>query len=126
MICSQIANGRLKNLYDRPRPDVAPHGHYVYSFSFPSGHATAAAALYLTLAMLIASQETSRGVKILVFAVAALLTVAIGFSRVYLAVHWASDVLAGWCAGAAWALVGWAALLWLTRADRRPTAAKLS
>jgi undecaprenyl-diphosphatase len=87
------------------------HGSYVYSASFPSGHSTLSAATFLTLAMLIASLEPNRGTKHLVFALAALLVLGIGFSRVYLGVHWPSDVLAGWCLGAAWALAAWTVLL---------------
>jgi undecaprenyl-diphosphatase len=101
----------LKGLYDRPRPDLVPHGSYVYSASFPSGHSTLSAATFLTLAMLVASLEPVRGTKRMVFALAALLVLGIGFSRVYLAVHWPSDVLAGWCLGAAWALGAWTVLL---------------
>jgi undecaprenyl-diphosphatase len=88
-----------------------PHGSYVYSASFPSGHSTLSAATFLTLAMLIASLEPNRGTKIMVFVLALLLVLSIGFSRVYLGVHWPSDVLAGWCLGAAWALAAWTVLL---------------
>jgi undecaprenyl-diphosphatase len=101
----------LKALYGRPRPDLVPHGAYVYSASFPSGHSTLSAATYLTLAMLIASLEPNRGTKLMVFVLAGLLVLAIGVSRVYLGVHWPSDVLAGWCLGAAWALAAWMVLL---------------
>ena len=101
----------LKGLYDRPRPDLVPHGSYVYSASFPSGHSTLSAAVYLTLAMLISSLESRRGTKRMVFSLAALLVLAIGFSRIYLGVHWPSDVLAGWSLGAAVALGAWIALL---------------
>ncbi|MEO8115145.1 MAG: phosphatase PAP2 family protein [Phenylobacterium sp.] len=110
-LCGEV----LKSLYDRPRPDLVPHGSYVYSGSFPSGHSMLSAAIYLTLAMLISSLEPRQTTKALAFVVAALLMLAVGFSRVYLGVHWPSDVLAGWCAGAAWALAAWLALLALTR-----------
>ena len=111
VLAAQVLSGRLKSIYGRPRPELAPHGSYVYSASFPSGHSMISAATYLTLAMLIASLEPQRSTKALVFVVAALLMLAIGFSRVYLAVHWPSDVLAGWCAGAACAFLAWLALL---------------
>lgn len=101
----------LKHIYGRPRPDLVPHGSYVYSASFPSGHSTLSAAMYLTLAMLVASLERHRGAKVMVFALAALLVLSIGVSRVYLGVHWPSDVLAGWSLGAAWAMAGWLSLL---------------
>jgi undecaprenyl-diphosphatase len=106
-----ISSEGLKDFYSRPRPDLVPHGTYVYSSSFPSGHSTLSAATFLTLAMLIASLEPNRGTKRMVFGLAAILVLGVGFSRIYLGVHWPSDVLAGWCLGAAWALAGWVALL---------------
>jgi undecaprenyl-diphosphatase len=99
-----------KALYDRARPDLVPHGTYVYSASFPSGHSALAAATYLILAMLVASLETRRRTKALAYGLAVALLVAVGVSRVYLGVHWPSDVLAGWCLGATWALVAWLVL----------------
>ncbi len=119
VLLAELYSDVAKTFYDRPRPDLVPHGSYVYSASFPSGHSTMAAATYLTLAVLIASLEPNRGTKAMVFVVALALIVAIGTSRVYLGVHWPSDVLAGWCLGAAWALAGWMAL---RRLYRRPTA----
>jgi undecaprenyl-diphosphatase len=117
VIAAQISATLLKDLYDRPRPDLVPHGSFVYSASFPSGHSTLAAATYLTLATMIASLEPKRGTKALVYIVAGLVTVSVGFSRVYLGVHWPSDVLAGWTLGAAWALLGWISLRLLQAKD---------
>jgi len=111
VLVAQVGSEGLKHLYGRPRPDLVPHGVYVYSASFPSGHSMLSAAVYLTLAMLIASLEPRRAAKALVFATAVLIMTAVGVSRVYLAVHWPSDVLAGWCGGAACALLAWSALL---------------
>ena len=105
----------LKHAYNRPRPDLVPHGSYVYSASFPSGHSTLSAATYLTLATVIASLEAERGTKALTYVVAVLVVMAVGFSRIYLGVHWPSDVLAGWSLGSAWAFVAWIALNRLTR-----------
>jgi undecaprenyl-diphosphatase len=115
VLAGQVCANNLKTLYGRPRPDLAPHGVYVYSASFPSGHSMLSATVYLTLAMLIASLEPRRATKALVFSVAVLVMTAVGVSRIYLAVHWPSDVLAGWCAGAALALAAWSVLLWLER-----------
>jgi len=115
VILANFSSQGLKALYARPRPDLAPHGSFVYSASFPSGHSALSAALFLTLAMLIASLEPNRATKGLVYVLAMGLVLAIGFSRVYLAVHWPSDVLAGWCLGAAWALAAWLVLLRWTR-----------
>lgn len=119
VLTAQLGSDLLKELYGRPRPDLAPHGVYVYSASFPSGHSMLSATVYLTLAMLIASLEPRRATKALVFAVAVLVMTAVGISRIYLAVHWPSDVLAGWCAGAVCALLAWAAL-WRLEGGRTP------
>ncbi|MBL8552744.1 MAG: phosphatase PAP2 family protein [Phenylobacterium sp.] len=99
-----------KALYARPRPDLVPHEVAVYSGSFPSGHSTLSAACYLTIAMLVASLETRRRTKALVYGLACVILTGVGFSRVYLGVHFPSDVLAGWVLGATWALVGWLVL----------------
>jgi len=114
VIAAQWSTNLLKGFYHRPRPDLVPHGSYVYSASFPSGHSTLAAATFLTLATMIASLEPRRRTKALVYVVAGLVTIAVGVSRVYLGVHWPSDVLAGWTLGAGWALLGWILLRALT------------
>jgi undecaprenyl-diphosphatase len=95
----------LKSAFDRPRPELVPHGSYVYTKSFPSGHSMLSAAVYLTVASLVARTLRERWARIYIFAAAVLLTFLVGISRVYLGVHWPTDVLAGWCGGAAWALV---------------------
>lgn len=110
VLLAEISSETMKALYSRPRPDLVPHGSYVYSASFPSGHSTASAATFLTLAVLISSLEPERRSKALVYGLALTLLVAVGFSRVYLGVHWPSDVLAGWCLGAAWAFLAWVVL----------------
>jgi undecaprenyl-diphosphatase len=115
VIAANISSEVLKQIYDRPRPTLVPHGSYVYSGSFPSGHSTLAAATFLTLATVIASLEPRRSTKALTYVVAIALTIMVGFSRVYLGVHWPSDVLGGWCLGAAWALAAWIVLNRVTR-----------
>jgi undecaprenyl-diphosphatase len=102
---AQTSADLLKGFFARPRPNLVPHGSYVYSASFPSGHSTMSAVVFLTLAGILAGLEPKRRAKAFIFTVAILLVVAVGFSRVYLGVHWPSDVLAGWTLGAAWALV---------------------
>jgi undecaprenyl-diphosphatase len=98
-----MAGAFLKNYFVRERPDVVPHLVEVQSMSFPSAHAFNSAVIYLTLGALLARAETRRPVRLYIICTALFLTVVIGISRVYLGVHYPSDVLAGWCAGAAWA-----------------------
>lgn len=97
----------MKSYFDRPRPDLVPHGSYVLTKSFPSGHAMMAATTYLTLGAVIAETERKRALRIFFLGLGVLLAVLVGISRVYLGVHWPSDVLAGWVAGSVWALCCW-------------------
>ncbi|MBX3439246.1 MAG: phosphatase PAP2 family protein [Planctomycetaceae bacterium] len=97
----------LKWQVGRPRPDLVPHGSYVSSASFPSGHAMMSAATYFTLGALLARVHDQRRLKAYFLILAAFLSVAVGISRVYLGVHWPSDVLAGWALGACWAVLCW-------------------
>lgn len=108
----------LKDVFARPRPDLLPHGDFVTTASFPSGHAMLSAVVYLTLGTLLARLVGARHQKLYIMAVAVLLSVLVGLSRVYLGVHWPTDVLAGWAAGAAWAL-GWWMVIELVRGERR-------
>jgi undecaprenyl-diphosphatase len=103
----------LKQGFDRPRPDLVPHGVLVHSASFPSGHAMQSAVVYLTLGALLARVQPRRRLKAYILTIAVVLTVLVGLSRIYLGVHWPTDVLAGWAAGAAWALMVWCVALWL-------------
>jgi undecaprenyl-diphosphatase len=102
-----VASLLLKYGYSRPRPDLVPHGSHVYTTSFPSGHSMMAAVAYLTLAVILARAHARRRVKIYFIALGASLTIAVGVSRVYLGVHWPTDVLAGWTAGTVWATACW-------------------
>ncbi len=105
----------LKLAFQRPRPDLVPHGAEVYTASFPSGHAMLSAVTYLTLAALLIQVQVQWRAKTYVLTLAILVTLLIGVSRVYLGVHWPTDVLAGWCIGGAWALLCWLAALALQR-----------
>jgi undecaprenyl-diphosphatase len=104
-----------KEVFDRPRPDLVPHGSIVHSASFPSGHSMMAAVTYLTLGVLVARTLPQRRLKIYVLSLATFATILVGVSRVYLGVHWPSDVLAGWLAGVAWACACMLGARWLAR-----------
>jgi undecaprenyl-diphosphatase len=97
----------LKDFFDRPRPDLVPHATRVYTKSFPSGHSMLSAVTYLTLGAVLARVQTRRLLKVYVLVLALFGAGLVGVSRVYLGVHWPSDVLAGWAAGSVWALAVW-------------------
>jgi undecaprenyl-diphosphatase len=103
----------MKHLFARPRPELVAHLVEVQTASFPSGHAMLSAVTYLTLGALLARIQSRNRLKAYVVSVAILLTLMVGASRIYLGVHWPTDVLAGWCAGAAWAMACWLLALWL-------------
>lgn len=107
-----LISNALKLEYQRPRPDLVPHAVRVFTTSFPSGHATLSAVTYSTLGALLASLHTGR-LRAYFLSLAVLLTVAVGISRIYLGVHFPTDVLAGWCIGAAWAAICWILFHWL-------------
>jgi undecaprenyl-diphosphatase len=94
----------LKDRYDRPRPTVVTQLEPPGGLSFPSGHSMISAALYVTLGVLIARALPTRRLRVFAVATGAFLTMIIGLSRLYLGVHYPTDVLAGWTAGGAWAL----------------------
>lgn len=117
-VWASIATGMLtssgmKHLFNRPRPDIALHASYTAGTSFPSGHSMMSAATYLTLGALLARSETRKRLKAYFLIVAVFLMVAVGVTRVYLGVHWPTDVLGGWTAGAVWALLCWTLARWL-------------
>lgn len=119
MLASVVGGSALNSLlklgFARPRPDIFAHAEKMLTASFPSGHAALSAITYLTLAALLTRTTTSRQLRSYFIAIGALLTLSVGISRVYLGVHYPTDVLAGWCVGSAWALGCWAIFSLLQR-----------
>jgi undecaprenyl-diphosphatase len=108
----------VKHIVARPRPELVAHHDLVYSSSFPSGHSVMSPVVYLTLAAIIAAGSVRSAIKLTLLMGAAVLVVAIGVSRVYLGVHWPTDVLAGWTMGAT---IAWIAAVALhMSAPKRP------
>ena len=108
----------LKFAFARPRPDLVSPAARVFTTSFPSGHATLSAITYLTIAALLAQSQSSAKIGRYFVVLAALLTILIGTSRIYLGVHYPTDVLGGWCIGAAWALGCWVLMTWFQHRDQ--------
>src|SRR6516162_5635655 len=98
----------LKFAFGRARPDVVAPLARVFTTSFPSAHATLSAIAYLTIGAILARSQPSSTISLYVILLAAFLTMIIGVSRIYLGVHYPTDVLGGWCIGTAWAMGCWA------------------
>jgi undecaprenyl-diphosphatase len=107
IVTGTLAVAVFKAFFDRARPDVVEHLTHATSSSFPSGHASAATLTYLTLGLMVASAQNRMRTRAFIVFSALLIAVLVGFSRVYLGVHWPSDVVAGWGFGAAWAIAWW-------------------
>ena len=111
-------NNLLKFAFARPRPDFVTHTVRVFTTSFPSGHATLSAITYLTMGALLARTQPSFTMSLYLLSLAIFLTVIIGLSRIYLGVHYATDILGGWCVGAAWAMGCSVVMAWLQAAGQ--------
>ncbi len=107
VIAGTGAMSLLKRGFDRPRPDLVEHGTLVHNASFPSGHSMMAAMVYLTLGILLARTQSKKRVRAFIVAISVIITLLVGISRVYLGVHWPTDVLAGWMLGGTWAILFW-------------------
>ena len=108
-----VLSDLLKFAFGRARPDEVVTLARVFTTSFPSGHATLSAITYLTIGAILARSQPLSTISVYFLSLAAFLTVLIGVSRIYLGIHYPTDVLAGWCIGAAWAMGCWAIMAYL-------------
>jgi undecaprenyl-diphosphatase len=108
-----LFNSLLKEFFERPRPELVPHSTAAAMSSFPSGHAMMSAVAFLTLGALLAHASNRIRIKLYILGWSLLLTILVGASRVYLGVHWPTDIIAGWIAGGTWALLSLLACRWL-------------
>lgn len=97
----------LKAVIDRPRPEIVPHLSHFHSASFPSGHSMMSAVVYVTFSLMLADLTSRTRVGWLLIIAPLSISTAVGFSRVYMGVHYPTDVVAGWCAGISWSLGCW-------------------
>ncbi|MBI6629599.1 phosphatase PAP2 family protein [Pontibaca salina] len=107
IVGGQALGHLAKSSFARPRPDIVPHFVDAVSASFPSGHSMMAAVTYLTLGVMLARTERKFRMRAFYISLAVVLSFLVGISRLFLGVHWPTDVLAGWTLGAAWALGVW-------------------
>ena len=114
-----LLNTLLKEYFTRPRPDIVPHGTGAALSSFPSGHAMMSAVVFLTLGALLSLSTENTRIKIYILFWSVFLTVIVGISRVYLGVHWPTDIIAGWIAGGTWAVLCLLVGHWLLRTQRK-------
>ncbi|MXP40865.1 phosphatase PAP2 family protein [Altererythrobacter soli] len=112
----------IKLLVGRERPEIVPHLTDAGGASFPSGHSFNAAVVYIAIALAFATMSSRQSVRFTVIGAAVILSMAIAWSRVWLGVHFPSDVAAGWLGGAGWAFM--AAALLRRPADRTADAAE--
>lgn len=114
-----LLNLVLKHYFERPRPHIFTWGTHVVSSSFPSGHAMSAAVVYSTVAYLAARLQTRTWERALTLLSAVLVIIAISISRVYLGVHYPSDVAAGVIIGIGWSAFCMATLEGIQRVAKR-------
>jgi undecaprenyl-diphosphatase len=105
----------LKHVVQRERPSVVPHLSIVMTSSFPSGHSILAAVVYLTLGVLVARTVERRSARVFCVVVAFFIAILVGLSRIFLGVHYPTDVLAGWMAGLVWSVLCLLVATWLQR-----------
>ena len=105
----------LKDFYDRERPQLVPHQSHTMTASFPSGHSMNAAVTYLTMAILLAKLFESTRMKAYLLFIGLLVPFLVGVSRVFVGVHWPTDVAAGWLLGLSWGLLVWVVVTFLQK-----------
>lgn len=108
----------LKFSFARVRPAIVPAFVDIHTLSYPSGHALNSAVVFLSLGALLARAEPVRRTRGYILSIAIVFTILIGFSRVFVGVHWPTDVIAGWVIGGSWALLWWAITLRLQKSHR--------
>jgi undecaprenyl-diphosphatase len=106
-VSGEMLNAAMKYAFHRPRPSIVPHLRAVFSTSFPSGHAMESAIVYLTLGAILMRAADNHVTKLYILGTAMLLTALVGISRVYLGVHYPTDVIGGWIIGFVWASICW-------------------
>ena len=109
----------LKAVFERERPPADFQAVETLNASFPSGHALLSTVFYLSVAVMMTRAFPKRRLKIYVLGVGMVFALLVGLTRVYLGAHWASDVMAGWCVGAAWAMALWLVSYAVERSQRR-------
>ena len=102
-----LLNFTLKHLVGRPRPDLVKHLSFVDSPSFPSGHAMMTTVIFLAIGLLLCETVSRQAVKTLAIALPLTVATSVSLTRVYLGVHYPSDVFAGICCGLAWTSGCW-------------------
>jgi len=104
-ISGNIAATQMKLLFARARPETVPHLTQAEGMSFPSGHSFHSALIYIAIALAFATMSARGSVRVTIIGLALAVSLLIAASRVWLGVHYPSDVAAGWLAGAGWAFL---------------------
>ncbi|MHC4877712.1 MAG: phosphatase PAP2 family protein [Planctomycetota bacterium] len=107
IVAGYLLSMTLKQLVGRPRPDVVAWLSFPHSSSFPSGHSMMSAIVYLTMGLMLSELASHRRVKVFLAVTPLTISAAVGLSRIYMGVHYLTDVVAGWSAGICWALLCW-------------------
>lgn len=115
VVGAYLAMMGMKSYYERPRPEIVTHFSHVETSSFPSGHSMMSMVIFLTLGALLARISKRKRLKIFCVSFAVILSLLVGCSRMYVGVHYPTDVLAGWSVGVVWATLSCLGTSWLER-----------